>query len=540
MVNNEIMEYYDHLMRIAITKCGSQTDAEDLVSDTFLAAFNFLNNGGNIEYPKTWLTNTLFHKYNDTLRKKYRSPVTVCLDDCFNIAENTYEEHISSDEASRVRKELNFLGFITREVMLRFYFGGQSISDISCGLNIPEGTVKSRLAAGRIQMKKGLEAMETRENHLPGKLYLSFGGFEGVYGEPMSLVEDDLIAQNLLILAYERPVTVSELSRAIGIPAAYIEPIIKKLTSGELMVQTDSGKVYTDFLITDSRDSLKLFKPQLEFAHRHFDVIWDIIGDMSKKLFELPFVRKLNENERTKLDRYAILKALQDFQHFGIHKIESPKFPNRRDGGRWTAQATVFEAGFNTKEYREASEYMIHGGHRTTEDNVSGKRIRLYEFDTTLWDSPNRFGFSYELYFKYIIRFLHNIHTDIPLDKSDIPNQLICAVPTLEELGLIKSSDNRIATAIPVLQKSEYDDMCIIIKCATEKIKCAVGDEFSNFTRSMKTHIPKHLTSVPELFRYSDATKYFVMAVVREAYEKGLHLKNVDYCCPPVVMVYGY
>ena len=54
----------------------------------------------------------------------------------------------------------------------------------------------------------------------------------------------------------------------------------------------------------------------------------------------------------------------------------------------------------------------------------------------------------------------------------------------------------------------------------------------------MKTPIPKHLTSVPELFRYHEATKYFVMSIVREAYGKGLHLKDIDYCCPPVVLVY--
>ncbi len=64
---------------------------------------------------------------------------------------------------------------------------------------------------------------------MPEKLYLSFGGSEGLKNEPMSLVEDDLIVQNLLILAYEKPITVSELSKTIGIPAAYIEPIVKNL-----------------------------------------------------------------------------------------------------------------------------------------------------------------------------------------------------------------------------------------------------------------------------------------------------------------------
>ncbi len=42
-------------------------------------------------------------------------------------------------------------------------------------------------------MKKGLETMETRENYLPGTLYLSYGRKDGSKGEPMSLVKGDLM-----------------------------------------------------------------------------------------------------------------------------------------------------------------------------------------------------------------------------------------------------------------------------------------------------------------------------------------------------------
>lgn len=76
--------------------------------------------------------------------------------------------------------------------------------------------------------------------------------------------------------------------------------------------------------------------------------------------------------------------------------------------------------------------------------------------------------------------------------------------------------------------------MCALIKNATEEIKAVIGEEFTTFITSLKTPIPKHLTSVPELFRYMEATAYFVMSIVREAYDNGLHLKDVDYCCPPV------
>lgn len=111
-----------------------------------------------------------------------------------------------------------------------------------------------------------------------------------------------MIAQNLLILAYDKPLTVSELSKAIGIPAAYIEPIIKKLVDGELMVQPESGKVYSDFMITKPQDALENYKPQLDFAHKHFDTVWNILLRMSDTISELPCVQDMGTEEKTKLE----------------------------------------------------------------------------------------------------------------------------------------------------------------------------------------------------------------------------------------------
>ena len=65
----------------------------------------------------------------------------MCLDESVELVEDEDEEYFTSEEASKVRKELNHLSFITREVLIRFYFGNQSVSDIAEGLGIPEGTV---------------------------------------------------------------------------------------------------------------------------------------------------------------------------------------------------------------------------------------------------------------------------------------------------------------------------------------------------------------------------------------------------------------
>ena len=261
---------------------------------------------------------------------------------------------------------------------------------------------------------------------------------------------------------------------------------------------------------------------------------------MSDKISKLSFVQNMGTEERTKLDRYAVLKVLQDFQHFGTGKIAAPNFPKRKDGGWWFAQAIAFDAGYNTKDYLAASDYCIQGGHRTSEAVSIGrtKRIRLYEFDTTLWDSPHRYGERYELYFKHIIPLLWSIYDGCSLESLDIPNEFIAYIPTLKQLGIIGHTMDTLCVKIPVLNKTNYDVLCALIRNATEEIQAVIGEAFTDFITSLKTPIPKHLTSVPELFKYMEATAYFAMSIVREAYDKGLHLQNVDYCCPPVVLVY--
>ena len=49
MVNDEIIQYYDYLIRLATSKCNSQNDAEDLVGDTMLAAFAYMHRGRVIQ-----------------------------------------------------------------------------------------------------------------------------------------------------------------------------------------------------------------------------------------------------------------------------------------------------------------------------------------------------------------------------------------------------------------------------------------------------------------------------------------------------------
>jgi hypothetical protein len=72
--------------------------------------------------------------------------------------------------------------------------------------------------------------------------------------------------QNILLIAYEKPVTAVEIAKALGIPTPYIEKAVEDLVACELMVRS-GDKVATDFLISSPDDKTATLDIQLDFAN---------------------------------------------------------------------------------------------------------------------------------------------------------------------------------------------------------------------------------------------------------------------------------
>ena len=561
--HDAILSCYDDLLRLALSKCHHRQDAEDLVSETMLAAYAHLHGGGVIQYPRTWLANTLLHKYNSALRKKYAAPVSVSPDALLGVADDseTYAEEafLASEEAARLRRQLCYLGELHRRVLLRHYFYGESVAEIAKALDIPVGTVKSRLSAGRdalrVRMTKGMEeSMENKKYPLPGRLDVTWSGRDGPMGEPASLVNHDLIAENLLILAYKAPVTLPELADAIGIPTVYIEPIVQRLVTAELMAQTEGGKVYTNFMIyfPDTDRVYARYKEQLAFVDRHFDAIGAVIADLRDRVAAfaaaLPAERRLSSRAAVKLERYAVTKALQDFELCGQRRYDGGGvYKPRPDGGAWMAFAWARPGDMKQDErIDEMRDYHVNGGHRTSrhEWSFNGEEILLHlcEFDTFFWDHPCRFHGACDMktYFSYIHPLLWQLHKGYSVEESQFPDAVLEGIPQFVERGILVREGDGLRPDIPILAEGEYFALQELIGQAAEGLKTAIGEPFHEYLRGGAEWVPAHLDkeAVPDIYRYKRATICFVMAAVRKAHEVGIHMRGVDYCCPPMVLVY--
>lgn len=118
-------------------------DIADAVSETILACWENIKSLKEDRFFKTWMTRILVNKCNDIIRKKQ-----YYLD--YDMPEEPYND--TGFENAEWKEALNTISEKYRLVMVLYYIEGFSTGDISGILDIPEGTVRSRLARGREQL----------------------------------------------------------------------------------------------------------------------------------------------------------------------------------------------------------------------------------------------------------------------------------------------------------------------------------------------------------------------------------------------------
>ena len=295
----EIHRYTGDLFRAALKKCGSLDDAEDLAQEVLLAALQYPKEIANL---KSWLSMVLNHKYCDMLRRKYKLP-TVSIDLVTGNGRHGLRNEAEPDntpDAESVRREVAYLADKYRTVIVRHYLNGEKVQDIADSLRLPKGTVLSRLSSGREKIRRGFDEMEAYAKHsyAPERLEISCHGCQGFHDEPWALVANDLLKkQNILIVAYDKPVTVVEMARSLGMPTAYVENAVKTLVASELM-RAVGNAYFTDFMIVTPRDMLRGLDAEIAFVEEQYSSLLDIINDYLKKLRIPAFLTELTDCKR--------------------------------------------------------------------------------------------------------------------------------------------------------------------------------------------------------------------------------------------------
>jgi len=537
----QLQEQIEFLLSKAIAKCDTLEDAQDLTQETLLSAFLYLEKGGTIDNPHAWLTTVMNRKYYDLLRKKYQLP-TVTIGEDFDIPDESDFAHnmIMQEEAEQVRREIAYLAESYRTVIAQHYFHNKSVKKIAAELGLPEGTVKSRLDFGRKQIKKGFDTMEkyTENSYMPQYLTVGNSGKLGFNEEPMSLTEGDALAQNLLILAYEKPITISELSKAIGVATAYVEPVIKKLVDGELMKSMGDGKVYTDFIIYNAEDHYKYIPEAEAFTEKHIDAY---LTPLKIAISELKATSFYSE----RLERFMMIQIASSGLYESMEPLrETPQiFPDRPNDGKWIAFATIYPENQTFPKTMHSKENYVFAGRRCAFINnyLDAKNLRLYNYETSLdpYVYEKLSGYDYKLSIDLennMLKLFYLIKHNIAPETVDLDTRMIKGLPLLEQRGFISTKDGSPKLLIPVLSHAEEKEFFDICKKAQKAFGDNIREPLAEYCKTHKKEIPAHLTSVPDQKRtlpYEPKAMMFVY----EAINRGLHPRDLG-PCPETIAVF--
>ena len=138
------------LRRYARALTGDDNEADDLTQDTLERALSRLDQWRDSANPCHWLFSILHNLYIDGLRRRSRRPPHLGLE---SVSANQSPSVADAASGCDVDRALQLLSSEQRQVLLLVGLEGLSYAETAEVLDIPVGTVMSRLARGRDRLR---------------------------------------------------------------------------------------------------------------------------------------------------------------------------------------------------------------------------------------------------------------------------------------------------------------------------------------------------------------------------------------------------
>ena len=154
-----VEDYYVPLYRYAYRLSGSPADAEDLTQEAFCKAQLNFSQLRDPARAKPWLFSILRNAYLHRLRAD-RQQHCVSLDSIGDLPEPP-PDPLPDIDAERLQQALNELPEVFRTPIILYYFEDFGYRDIAEQMDLPIGTVMSRLARAKTYLRTRLQEPET-------------------------------------------------------------------------------------------------------------------------------------------------------------------------------------------------------------------------------------------------------------------------------------------------------------------------------------------------------------------------------------------
>ncbi len=164
----EFMPHIDSMYNFAFRLTFDEDDAKDLVQDTYLKAFRFINSFEQGTNAKAWLFRILKNSFINDYRKKSKQPAKIDYQEVetyynsddvdYSITSDLRVDAVKDMLGDEISNALNSLAVDFRTVIILCDLEGFTYEEMAKILDIPIGTVRSRLHRARNLLKEKLRS----------------------------------------------------------------------------------------------------------------------------------------------------------------------------------------------------------------------------------------------------------------------------------------------------------------------------------------------------------------------------------------------
>jgi len=170
--DNEFLPHIDSLYNFGFYLTNNEDEAKDLLQETYLRAYKYINYYQKGTNAKAWLLRILKNTFINDYRKKSKRPVHLSFEDFYTGDDNEEtgftdlrQEVFDSLIGDEVSKSLNALPVDYRLIILLCDIEGFKYEEIAKIIDVPIGTVRSRLHRARNMLKDKLKDYANRKGY---------------------------------------------------------------------------------------------------------------------------------------------------------------------------------------------------------------------------------------------------------------------------------------------------------------------------------------------------------------------------------------
>lgn len=517
MDKNRILPYVEPILRFCCKRLANHHDAEDLASEILCHILAGMDKY-EIQSLDGWVWRIAHNRYARFIDVRNKSRAMLAgEEELYSLAD--YTDLDGEDTEARYQSVFRYLHTLSakyRDIFVDYYVGELPVKVLAEKYALPENTVKWRLNVGRQKIRDRIG--EDKMDKVYRRINWNTTACNGNVDTDRYLHTQ--VARAICLAAYEKPLTVEEISLATGVPTMYLEDELPRLEMGDAVSRV-GNKYLTDFIIFRLQDRKETETASASLIYALADCLQVALEKAGERLDTVDFYGNSLSMKRLGhiVVPYRLKQAIRRVKNDRLGLLSDP-YPPRKDGGYgWFIVEETADGEESCPENRCGCNVTVDMGDRPA---------RIYYY----WLRP----FSDYRVYEQGTRKMSQLAIASRAVNGVIPREALSREDAADLLAanLITHAGGGYSLGIPTFTEEQFEAFASLLDWDSETVDSILADWILAVRRSFTRFVPKHLHG-----QINQWIGHYVYQIVGDVTEELIHRGALSAPAPDVPFTDG-